>query len=268
MKTLKKGFTLIEVLLFLAVTGLLFLGVTLGVQNSIYQQRYNDMVQGFANFLRNIYDEVLNVQSLSNGRHEKAIYGKMVSFGEKNEENKQVVYVYDVIGGVTNSADNGSGTTLKLLKDLKADVVFRESVDQPYKPVGIIEAYTPNWGARIQNVDNYNDYKGVLLIVRDPRSGVVRTFVGVGDDNDVIEVNEAVDSIPNVAFGQDEEPLHVLTNYLTMENFRPKQVDFCINPEGTNPSNRRADVRLAESAMNSSGVEVISLDVGDNKCNE
>ena len=60
MRKNKLGFTLIEVSLFLAITGLLFLGVTLGVQNSIYQQRYNDAVQSFANFLGNIYDEVLN----------------------------------------------------------------------------------------------------------------------------------------------------------------------------------------------------------------
>ena len=78
MKRNKNGFTIIEVSLFLAITGLLFLSVTLGVQNSIYQQRYNDSVQGFVNFLRNVYNEVLNVQSEGNGRHDKAIYGKMI----------------------------------------------------------------------------------------------------------------------------------------------------------------------------------------------
>ena len=36
----KRGFTMIEVALFLAITGALFAGVTVGVQNSIFQQRY------------------------------------------------------------------------------------------------------------------------------------------------------------------------------------------------------------------------------------
>ena len=51
----KKGFTLIEVALFLAITGMLFIGIAAGVQNSIYQQKINDSVQGFAEFLRSVY---------------------------------------------------------------------------------------------------------------------------------------------------------------------------------------------------------------------
>ena len=61
MKRIKGGFTLIEVSLFLAITGLLFLGVTIGVQNSIFQQRYNDSVQNFVEFLRSAYSKTENV---------------------------------------------------------------------------------------------------------------------------------------------------------------------------------------------------------------
>ena len=40
----KRGFTLIEVAIFLAITGALFVSVAVGVQNSVYQQRISDSV--------------------------------------------------------------------------------------------------------------------------------------------------------------------------------------------------------------------------------
>ena len=48
MKHKRKGFTLIEIVLFLAITGLLFVGIIVGTNNSIGQQRFTDSVQNFA----------------------------------------------------------------------------------------------------------------------------------------------------------------------------------------------------------------------------
>ena len=63
----KHGFTIIEVSLFLAITALLFVGITVGTQNSINQQRYADSVNSFADFLRNVYSQVSNPQSAGKG---------------------------------------------------------------------------------------------------------------------------------------------------------------------------------------------------------
>ena len=119
------GFTLIEVALFLAVTGILFVAITVGVQNSIYQQRYNDTVQNYSNFLQNLYSEVANVQSVGNGRHEVAIYGKLVTFGESGTNgDKQTINIYNVIADAVNSSEiTASNDTLGLLKGLHANVV-------------------------------------------------------------------------------------------------------------------------------------------------
>ena len=75
---MKKGFTLIEVSLFIAITGLLFVTIIVGTQNSIWQQKYNDSTQNFANFLKNIYAEVSNTQGVHGGMSDKAIYGKLI----------------------------------------------------------------------------------------------------------------------------------------------------------------------------------------------
>ena len=272
MRKKRFGFTLIEVSLFLAVTGVLFLSVTVGVQNSIYQQRYNDVVQSFTNFLRNIYDEVTNVQSISNGRHGMAIYGKMISFGEKNDSGKQIIYVYDVVGKAVSSSDIGSGTTLELLQKLGADVFFRENSSSPYKPAGMIDVYEPGWGARIQTTNNSDppqEFTGVILVLRDPKSGTVRTFVKA--DNSPIQVNSEVNRITNMAAGSEGETPRIISGILTSEVFRPQEVNFCINPSGENKNNRRTNIRLLKSANNSSAVEVVGLDdnsANGNQCNK
>ena len=79
MKRRKIGFTLIEVAFFIAITGLLFVGIIAGTQSSIWQQKYNDSVQSYADFLRSVYAEVSSIQGISDGRSDKAIYGKMIS---------------------------------------------------------------------------------------------------------------------------------------------------------------------------------------------
>ena len=125
MRKHRAGFTLVEVSLFLAITALLFMSVTVGVQNSIYQQRYNEAVQSFADFLGNTYSEVMNVQSSGYGRTKKAIYGKLVVFpdnsageGEGEEEDGQVIYVYDVVGDAGDDKKLANAGTKELLAEV------------------------------------------------------------------------------------------------------------------------------------------------------
>ena len=56
------GFTIIEVMLFLAISGLLFVGIIAGTSMSISRQRYNDSVQDFTQFLREQYSSVTNIR--------------------------------------------------------------------------------------------------------------------------------------------------------------------------------------------------------------
>jgi len=60
----KRGFTLIEVSIFLAITGLLLIGVLGGTYSNIARQRYNDSVRSFAEFFRQMYAEVISPETL------------------------------------------------------------------------------------------------------------------------------------------------------------------------------------------------------------
>lgn len=235
MRRFRRGFTIIEVSLFLAITGLLFLGVTLGVQNSMRRQRYNDSVQSFAEFLRSLYSEVMNVQSAGNGRSDDAIYGKLVTF-----DGGQDIFSYDVIGlAESNIGDSG---VLNLLDDEK---IKAKVVDDAGAPVGIMGSFKLKWGALLQTTSKpFSSYQGAILIVRHPNSGTIFTL-----------------SSTNVSLAKREN-LKNLTENFGKSGFTVGEVNFCINPD--DGSNNRADVRINAGAGNSSGVEVF-YDEG-NKC--
>ncbi len=255
MKRRLGGFTIIEVTLFLGITGLLFLGVTIGVQSSVFSQRFNDSTQSFVEFLRNIYAETTNVQSADDGRSNQVIYGKLVTFGETTGLDgvsipSGTAFVYDVVGDM--GRDVGSGDVLTALYNANADVVVKDT----RKLAGIVESYKPKWSAEIQSVGcgatDCSNISAALLVVRHPRSGTVYTFVM---KNNTIQVNNKLHHTSGA----------ILTSFLNSTNFKSDSIDFCINPEGSKRYKNRADVRINKNARNSSAVEVIN-DQGTNNC--
>ena len=250
MKKIRGGFTLIEVMLFLAITGLLFLGVTIGVQNSVFQQRYNDSVQSFVDFLKSEYAETMNVQGKSSqgGNTEYAIYGRLLAFGEARTPNGEEnvdgdVFAYTVIGGANNEV--GTTNVLDALQRAKADVLSGDG-----RFAGIVESFSPKWGSRIESTisenNRYVDFSGLILIIRHPGSGTVYTYVM---DNNTVQINS------NYAGKKNGD---LLSPHLNGDNFKIEQVDFCINPTPSDivdyKNTNRVDVRINRGARNYSAI--------------
>ncbi|MBQ3445983.1 type II secretion system protein [Candidatus Saccharibacteria bacterium] len=269
MKRGKLGFTLIEVAIFLVITGALFISVAVGVQNSIYQQRTNDSIQNFMEFLRTAYAEVTDVQNTGGGRSEQAIYGKLITFGESRNLAGETVtdenefFAYTVIGDIGDS--NGQGT-FEALKVLNANVIREVTNDEGEKSVdlvGITESYLPKWATRIEPACDgdlagckFEQLKGMMLIVRHPNSGTVTTMWS----DDLVEVNSLIERIKK----GESVSVDVFSN-----NFELKQIDFCINTTGEEANVRnRADVRVIKGARNASGIELVASDMEGYKCGE
>lgn len=252
MKRVRRGFTLIEVSLFLVITTAVFVGIAVGTQSSIFQQRYNDAVQNYVEFFRSVYSQVTNVQSENTGRSDKAIYGKLVTFNVDGDNNN-VINSYNVIGDVDAISCNDN-SVLGRLACLGADVVIIDK-DGVYQPVGFVEDYKPRWASQIQTTDGwvddvgYKPFTGALLIVRSPSTGAVNTYF----TTELINVAGYIESRNN-----GFEVSNPLLGAIEGKKFSKQDVDFCVNPNGAEKSNLRRDVRIKDGARNASGVEAVT----------
>ncbi len=225
----RRGFTLVEVSLFLAITGILFVGIAIGTQNSIFQQRYMDAVQSFAEFLRTTYSQVTNVQSFGDGTTDRAIYGRLVVFSVDGDKNK--IESYAVFGDVEGEV---AGTLLQQLGGRN----LSRCTSLEGECMEMKEEFTPRWGSQIQTAEGWSEgyefYKGALLIIRHPITGTVYTYAS------------------NSSLGGIDEYLS------SISGFESKQVDFCVNPNGAGRSDLRKDIRIIKNARNASGIETVS----------
>lgn len=306
----RKGFTLVEVVLFLAVSAMLFVGIIAGTGNSLQQQRYNDSVQNFVEFLRSVYSQVSNPQSVGGGNSDYALYGRLISFGqtvgfdgETTDDagitgDAQRIYVYDVIGKVDLKMT--SGGLGELIKNLQVSVAKPVEIDGGWKvePAGQIETYLTRWSATIENTGKDADgkkiwnnpedllYKGSILVIRNPQSGTINTLV----NDAVFDINEEIRKYNDdrggpigtarstIVGGSEESRLREALGKWFMDyygdvnnpNFKPQEVDFCVNPYGVGVTNlgQRRNVRILRNSRNASGVLLIDLDSEDNKCRQ
>ena len=259
--------------------------IDLGTQNSIRSQRYNDSVQNFANFWRDIYASVSNTQGSqgnSGGRSDYAYYGKLVVFGHQNynisgddtsKDTSQKIYYYDVIGDVPSPSDNLGNTLLDALKAVNANVIYVNQEDFDEGTIefsGSVDRYTPTWGAIIESpevtgADNTQPFIGSILVVKHPRSTAINTYFS----EDIIAVNDKVYTNKNQIKGDEKS---FLANQLYDSEGAPrfksdKSIDFCINSDDIGLSwFRRQDVRIVANANNTSGVEIIGAGSDNNPC--
>lgn len=281
----RKGFTIIEVIMFMAISAALFIGVAVGMQNSIFQQRYNDTTQSFLEFLRSVYSEVLNPQSEGAGNSNIALYGKLIVFGENTEitgesisgGGDRPIFTYDVVGDA--EANVGVGSVSNTLQLLNANVLRLEYSGSNVTSVESIEPekYTPHFGAYIESTtkdSNGNNvlYEGSILIVRHPGSGTVNTL----KLSIPIQVNKVVKDAKATLSGGGFVPVATLRTLLTQyladtatPHFETGEIDFCVNPYAeTMPSDAvtKRNIRIMDNARNVSGIELIDLDSIENRC--
>ena len=262
----RKGFTFVEVTLFLAITTGLFLGIALGVNTSIRSQKYNDATQSFLEFMRSIYSKVSNPQSPGAGNSEDAIYGKLMVFGESvnldgSSNSDKAIFVYDVVGKAdTVSGGLGTGSVKDMLSKLNATVIRVTGKNASTGAItaaelASVEKYTPHWGASIDGTTNGSPFTGSILIVRHPRSGTINTLYS----NTTIEVNSLFRSAKST--GNYNGVMNSLKNVLN--SFNTTEINFCVNPFGPGVSSgttKRQNIRLLKDARNASSVELIELD--------
>jgi type II secretory pathway pseudopilin PulG len=233
-----RGFTIIEVMLFLAVTGMLTLGVLVGSGRTITQQRYRDSVGSLKGFIQEQYNQATNVVNGDTSNPVCERTGNSLQFDDGTLQPRGTseclvlgryllieptkVTAYAVIGQPTTS-DEGIDDVAAL-----RNYVLSTSRDFEVEDVA--------WGATVVRPRTTIGQTTSLLILRSPLSGSIVTFVTDGN----------------------QPPSSML------DSGNMAQKDLCVDSGGGRVTSRRLAVRINARATSQSSIE-IPLE-GDNVC--
>lgn len=250
-KTEQSGFTIIEVMLVLGLTGLLLVGLLGGTFSSISNQRYNDSVRSFAEYLRTVYNEVLNPESLGSGTSgNQAIYGKILVFGA--DENTNDVYSATLVGDAT-IPETGGGDFVTELASVGPRLFCGEG-----DSATTVANYVPLWQAELtQTGSNFpNKFEGTVVIARAPTTGAVHTVY-------VDKVYDIKDDCSGASdtFNTDIQEFADDTTGTKEPRFDIQTVGICVKSEDVS---RYREIRIAEDGRNTSAIWTLNADAEEN----
>jgi type II secretory pathway pseudopilin PulG len=234
------GFTIIEVVLFLGISGLLFFALMLGTGNSINTQRYLDSVTSLQSVLQKQFSEVSNVVNDSatvscnglpanRGQSDCVVLGRFVTAVDDKD-----LVIKDVIGheppvGTTIPPDDISALSLYNIQVVNTNTA----------------TYELEWGVSLSDVGSpVKSKRFSMLILRSPTSGVVRTFLNASSPNPTPEAS--IQTLLTVG-GNPPTALKI-------------PVILCVNPNGLTGDKTMA-VSINANATGPSSIE--SLGDGD-----
>ena len=112
------GFTVIEVTMFLAISGTMAIALLAGIGVAIQRQQYRDAVQSYANFLTEQYSKVISIENDRQPTDPCPIQGASVN-GYRGQSNCVIVGRY-IIGD-----DQGRSFRVKLIYALLGAAMIR-----------------------------------------------------------------------------------------------------------------------------------------------
>ena len=233
------GFTIIEVMLFLAVTGLLAIGILAGSGVAIGQQRYRDSVNSMKSLLQEQYNQTSNTVNSRPG--DESCPNAVVTEPPSSVPNPQARGTSDclIMGRlIVVGADGKQLTGSSVVGYRTSDTAQQESTDIAELTTNYVLGVSPDgqltdtveWDARVVEPKTTTPFPVSILIIRSPLGGSVMTFVREG-------VQTNLNSMLSAGVSADK-------------------TDLCIDaPLGTFVGDRLA-VRVNGYATSASGIEI------------
>lgn len=241
------GFTIIETILFFALSGLMAIGIIGSTTIAINVQRYRDAEYSLISYLQSEYDRVANVQNerpatvacqldvgppavptiITNtgpasyiGTSDCVVMGRLITFnyeGDIMNKTAGTVTAQTIYGLISSAIDTNVDdfTALTAAMPFVADSAVLQSSS----------TYTPEWGTKIQMASSTVNR---LLIVRSPSSGTVRTFV------------------------LENSPAALETTTAKLSDF-----SVCLRPQGLAVNSLKEGMKVVKSASGQTGVQKI-----------
>ncbi|MBI3889872.1 prepilin-type N-terminal cleavage/methylation domain-containing protein [Candidatus Saccharibacteria bacterium] len=243
----QKGFTIIEVVLFLAISSLLLASLLFGINTSINQQRYKDSVVSLIGLLQEQYTLAANVNSQRTSEWTCDVDAPAVSPAADNARGTTDCVV---VGRLVQIKNGDAVTTANivaykvneaLLKASSSDIqAFTDAVElaaltdtSGTSAVSVVDSYTLNWGSKAKILNRVGDVVGsgdaiTIAILRSPVTGTTSTYV----------VNEAT---------QDWD------GKIVTQTSRDRAAIICLVPPGALAGGQQA-VLVNAASSNASGV--------------
>ncbi|QQS21661.1 hypothetical protein IPM09_04050 [Candidatus Saccharibacteria bacterium] len=226
-----KGFSVIEVILFLGITGLVMAVLLAGVSTALNRERYHDAVNSFQDYLQGQYNLVANV---NNSREPDAVCkdGK-ITVGETTDTGRGTSDCTIVGRVIYSSADGYSVSSAQVYATVDAATLSGDDDAQVFRDAKLVvspesERYTIGWSTQLVPQGGSSPLAFSILIARTPTNGQLHTYV----------LAEA-----------DKVPSDIVGTIADKPGFR-----ICVSNPGLMPGGGRTGVTLASDAANSSGV--------------
>lgn len=177
------GFTIIETMLFLAVTAALAVAILAGTGTAINQQRYHDAVNSLRSYMQDQFSRVTTVSNDRGGQYACDNLGQVsTGTGEARGTSDCLILgrlvTIDTAGqqlassSVVGYRQAGIGPQTTDVEELKAYKIGMSPVDA--------DTQTVSWGATIVQPKTTKPQAASILIVRSPLSGRILTFTQAG----------------------------------------------------------------------------------------
>ena len=173
------GFTVIELMLFLGITGALFAALMIGVNTNITQQRYREGVQSYGALLQDQYSEVTNTRNERNDQW-KCTDSTVVQQPVNGDPRGTTQCV--ILGRAIQIQNNGSviKTTPVIgmesgLQNVPSDLELLVSYQPKLADVFDVTTTQLDWETSLDTTDKQPSTAS-FLILRSPSSGLLRVF--------------------------------------------------------------------------------------------
>lgn len=183
----KPGFTIIEVVLFLAISGLMAVGLMAGTGVALQRQQYRDSVQSYADFLRTQYSGVVSVQN--DGQLSCPLVPESEAESPRGQSDCMVIGRYIM---TNDGSDGGKYAVHPVFALQSAD-------DGPYS-YGFSDAADTNYELAWDTKTRLPAGPvGGILMYRHPETGVLAVKAEHGSPKTTENINELIESNESAA---------------------------------------------------------------------
>lgn len=234
------GFTIIEVMLVLGISGMMMMGILVSVNAGISGQRYKDSANSVVDYFQGQYSEVTNTRN--NRPLDKTCDGAGVQdnpAGDAYRGTTDCTIIGRVLRGdgaeIVSSPVYTIVDVLTLLSE--SDEMALLASANPIEGTESSDTYTLEWGARLTPTGGSDvPQKFTIAIIRSPGSGNIHTFADTSSN------------------------LTTITDLTSNTSFLASDTEFCVSPAGgiASVTSAALGVKIAKDSPSPSGVQLIA----------